>query len=170
MWISSIASCGPGWASRAQVGAFCFGRGREPRPLVAGFDDAVDIIAAMVAVCMFFYQSLGQLKKCLPEGQDENLLSNVTQVYFGVNEPQTAEYVSNRLGETNPILRKRRHQPRNVAAIQREGVRKLQHFVELEPELATAWAQAAKARRSPGGFHLGRRSPSRRAFRRSARD
>lgn len=49
--------------------------------------------------------SLGQLKLCWPEGQDQTLLSNVTQVYFGVNDQQTAEYVSNRLGDETILVR-----------------------------------------------------------------
>jgi type IV secretion system protein VirD4 len=67
-------------------------------------DDAVDKYRGYGCRLMFFYQSLAQLKKCFPEGQDQNLLSNVTQVFFGVNEPETAEYVSNRLGEQTIII------------------------------------------------------------------
>jgi type IV secretion system protein VirD4 len=52
----------------------------------------------------FYYQSLGQLKKCFPEGQDQTLLSNTSQVFFGVNDPQTAEYVSARLGEETIVV------------------------------------------------------------------
>lgn len=48
---------------------------------------------------ILMYQSLGQLKTCWPDGQDQTLLANVTQIYFGVNDNVTAEYVSNRLGE-----------------------------------------------------------------------
>ena len=67
-------------------------------------DDAVDKLRGYGARLIFIYQSLGQLKKCFPEGQDQTLLSNVTQVFFGVNDPQTAEYVSNRLGDETIIL------------------------------------------------------------------
>lgn len=62
-------------------------------------DDAVDKFRGYGVRLQFYYQSLGQLKKCFPEGQDVTLLSNTTQVFFGVNDPQTAEYVSGRLGE-----------------------------------------------------------------------
>jgi type IV secretion system protein VirD4 len=68
-------------------------------------DDAVDKYRGYGVRLTFIYQSLGQLKKCFPEGQDTTLLSNVTQVFFGVNEPQTAEYVSNRLGEATIIVK-----------------------------------------------------------------
>lgn len=67
-------------------------------------DDAVDKYRAYGVRLIFGFQSLGQLKKCFPEGQDQTLLSNVTQVFFGVNELQTAEYVSNRLGEQTIIV------------------------------------------------------------------
>ncbi len=63
-------------------------------------DDAVDKFRGFGVRLIFLYQSLGQLKKCFPDGQDQTLLGNVTQVFFGVNDPQTAEYVSSRLGET----------------------------------------------------------------------
>ncbi|HEX3997491.1 MAG TPA: type IV secretory system conjugative DNA transfer family protein [Pirellulales bacterium] len=67
-------------------------------------DDAVDKYRGYGARLIFGFQSLGQLKKCFPDGQDQTLLSNVTQVFFGVNEPETAEYVSNRLGEQTIIV------------------------------------------------------------------
>ncbi len=52
----------------------------------------------------FYYQSLGQLKKCFPEGQDQTLLGNTTQVFFGINDPQTADFVSARLGEETIVV------------------------------------------------------------------
>ena len=67
-------------------------------------DDAVDKYRGYGVRLIFIYQSLGQLKKCFPEGQDQTLLSNVTQVFFGVNDQQTAEYVSNRLGDQTIII------------------------------------------------------------------
>jgi len=53
----------------------------------------------------FYFQSIGQLKKCFPDGQDQTFLSNVTQVYAGVNDLPTAEYVSKRLGEATIVTR-----------------------------------------------------------------
>jgi type IV secretion system protein VirD4 len=67
-------------------------------------DDAVDKYRGYGCRLMFFYQSLGQLKKCFPEGQDENLLANVTQVFFGVNTSETAERISARLGEQTIVV------------------------------------------------------------------
>jgi type IV secretion system protein VirD4 len=51
-----------------------------------------------------YYQDLGQLKKCWPDGADQTLLANVTQVFFGVNDPQTADFVSARLGDETIIV------------------------------------------------------------------
>ena len=67
-------------------------------------DDAVDKFRGYGVRLQFYYQSLGQLKKCFLDGQDQTLLSNTTQVFFGVNDPMTAEYVSSRLGEHTIVL------------------------------------------------------------------
>lgn len=67
-------------------------------------DDAVDKFRGYGVRLQFYYQSLGQLKQCWKEGKDQTLLSNTSQVYFGVNDNQTAEYVSNRLGEKTIIV------------------------------------------------------------------
>lgn len=60
-------------------------------------DDAVDKLRGYGVRLLFLWQSLGQLRKCFPDGQEQTLLSNVTQVFFGVQDQQTAEYVSARL-------------------------------------------------------------------------
>jgi type IV secretion system protein VirD4 len=67
-------------------------------------DDAVDKLRGYGVRLQFYYQSLGQLQKCFPDGQDQTLLSNVTQVFFGVNDQQTADYVSARLGEETIVV------------------------------------------------------------------
>jgi len=67
-------------------------------------DDAVDKFRGYGVRLLLLYQSLGQLKKSFPDGQDQTLLSNVTQVFFGVNDQPTAEYVSNRLGEYTQVV------------------------------------------------------------------
>ena len=51
-----------------------------------------------------YYQDLGQIRKCWPDGTDQTLLANSSQVWFGVNDQSTAEYVSNRLGEQTIIV------------------------------------------------------------------
>lgn len=67
-------------------------------------DDAVDKYRGYGLRLQFYYQSLGQLKKCWGEGQDQTLLSNTSQVFMGVNDQQTAEYVSARLGDETIVL------------------------------------------------------------------
>ena len=67
-------------------------------------DDAVDKYRSYGVRLLFLYQSLGQLKKCFPEGQEQTLLSNTTQVFFRVNDYPTAEYVSNRLGDFTQVV------------------------------------------------------------------
>jgi type IV secretion system protein VirD4 len=67
-------------------------------------DDAVDKYRGYGARLIFLYQSIGQLKKCFPDGQEQTLLSNVSQVFFAVNDKDTAQYVSDRLGEETIIV------------------------------------------------------------------
>lgn len=67
-------------------------------------DDAVDKLRGYGVRLTFMWQSIAQLRKCFPDGQDQTLLSNVTQVFFGVNDQQTAEYVSARLGESTIVV------------------------------------------------------------------
>lgn len=62
-------------------------------------EDAVDKYRGYGVRLLFFYQSISQLLKCWGEGGDQTLLSNTSQVFFGVNDLKTAEYVSSRLGE-----------------------------------------------------------------------
>jgi type IV secretion system protein VirD4 len=62
-------------------------------------EDAVDKYRGYGVRLQFYYQSIGQLKKAWPEGQDQTLLANTSQVFFGVNDHQTAQYVSDRLGD-----------------------------------------------------------------------
>lgn len=50
------------------------------------------------------YQSLAQLRKVFPDGQDGVLLGNTTQVFFAANDKATADYVSDRLGEWTQTL------------------------------------------------------------------
>lgn len=50
------------------------------------------------------FQSMAQLKKLFPEGQEGVLLANTSQIFFAVQDSQTAEYVSQRLGEETIIV------------------------------------------------------------------
>jgi type IV secretion system protein VirD4 len=67
-------------------------------------EDAVDKYRGYGVRLQFYYQSLGQLKQCWRDGMDQSLLSNTSQVYFGVNDYATAEHVSNLLGEATIIV------------------------------------------------------------------
>jgi type IV secretion system protein VirD4 len=67
-------------------------------------DDAVDKYRGYGIRLQLYYQSLGQLKKCWPEGQDQTVLSNTTQIFFGVNDPNTAGYISQRLGKETILV------------------------------------------------------------------
>jgi type IV secretion system protein VirD4 len=67
-------------------------------------DDAVDKYRGYGVRLQFYFQSVSQLKKCFCDGQEQTLLSNVSQVFFGVNDMPTAEYVSNRLGESTIVV------------------------------------------------------------------
>jgi type IV secretion system protein VirD4 len=67
-------------------------------------DDAVDKYRGYGVRLQLYFQSLGQLRRCFPEGQEQTLLSNTSQVFFGVNDNATADYVSARLGEATIIV------------------------------------------------------------------
>jgi type IV secretion system protein VirD4 len=67
-------------------------------------DDAVDKYRGYGVRLQFYFQSVSQLRKSFPDGQDQTLLSNVSQVFFGINDMPTAEYVSNRLGEKTIVV------------------------------------------------------------------
>ena len=66
--------------------------------------DAVNVYRGFGVRLQLYYQSLGQLKRCWPDGQDQTLLSNVSQVFFGVNDNETAKYVSERLGKETLVI------------------------------------------------------------------
>ncbi len=67
-------------------------------------DDAVDKYRGYGVRMHFFFQSIGQLKTCFPSDGGTTLLSNTTQVYFGVNDNETADRVSTRLGESTIVV------------------------------------------------------------------
>jgi type IV secretion system protein VirD4 len=67
-------------------------------------DDAVDKYRGYGVRLQFYFQSVSQVRKSFPDGQEQTLLSNVSQVFFGVNDLPTAEYVSNRLGEQTIVV------------------------------------------------------------------
>ena len=61
--------------------------------------DALTIGRGFGLKMQLYYQDLGQLKKCWPDGADQTLLANVAQVYFAVNDNETARYISEHLGK-----------------------------------------------------------------------
>jgi type IV secretion system protein VirD4 len=67
-------------------------------------DDAVDKYRGYGIRLQFYYQSLGQLKKCWPSDQGQTLLSNTTKVFFGTSELQTAEFISKSLGQATIVV------------------------------------------------------------------
>jgi type IV secretion system protein VirD4 len=67
-------------------------------------DDAVDKYAGYGIRLQFYYQSMGQLKKCWPGDQGQTLLSNTSKVFFGTNDFQTAQFISQTLGAGTIIV------------------------------------------------------------------
>ena len=67
-------------------------------------NDAIDKGRGYGVRLQLYWQSLGQLKTSFPEDNGQTLLSNTTQVLFGVNDLETAKYVSERLGEQTSIV------------------------------------------------------------------
>jgi type IV secretion system protein VirD4 len=67
-------------------------------------DDAVDKYRGYGIRLKLYYQSLGQLKRCWPDGGDQTLLGNCTTVWFGCNDNDTARYISDRLGEATVLV------------------------------------------------------------------
>ena len=133
-------------------------------------DDAVDKYRGYGVRLQFYYQSVSQLRKCFPDGQDQTLLSNVSQVFFGINDLPTAEYVSNRLGEQTIVVSSGGTEHRNVAAKSGKGEgSSYQLLDECDRQLGAAWAKAAQAGRSAGVWISGSPSPSRRECRPSGR-
>lgn len=129
---------------------------------MAAIDDAVDKYRAYSVRLQFYYQSIGQLKKCFPEGQDQTLLSNCSQIYFGVNDKDTAQYVSDRLGEETIIVtsggtsRGTTHQqsgggaPSESHSVQRSDNWAQQARRLLKPEEVTALSSRSAITFTPG--------------------
>ena len=113
-------------------------------------DEALVIGRGFGLRVQWYFQSLGQLKQCFPEGQDVTLLSNTTQVYFGVNDYSTAEHVSARLGDETVVIEsggvKPQPDPANAGLWQ-----SWQHLLrgQFQRKLATRRKAAVEAGRSP---------------------
>jgi type IV secretion system protein VirD4 len=74
------------------------------QPMMGCLEDAIDKYRAFSVLLQFYFQSLGQVRSSFREGKDQTLLSNTTQIYFGVNDLETAEMVSRRLGERTLMI------------------------------------------------------------------
>lgn len=61
--------------------------------------DALTVGRSMNIRLQLYYQDLGQLKSCWPDGGDRTVLANTNQVFFSVNDNDTAKYISERLGK-----------------------------------------------------------------------
>jgi type IV secretion system protein VirD4 len=79
-----------------EVAAF----GQAPQAL----KDAVALGRGYGLETCWILQGLGQLKTLLPEDGGQTLLANTAQVFFGVNDQETAEYISKRLGEATIVV------------------------------------------------------------------
>lgn len=62
-------------------------------------DDAIDKLRGYGVRLQLYFQSPAHTQQDFPNGQDVTLLSNTNQIYFSVNDFQTAEQVSKRLGQ-----------------------------------------------------------------------
>ena len=67
-------------------------------------NDAIDRFRKFGIRLIFFYQSIAQLQKCFPRGQDITVLANCTQIYFAISDIATAKHVSERLGSETVIV------------------------------------------------------------------
>ncbi len=67
-------------------------------------EDLVDKYRGYGCRAQFYYQSIGQLKKCWPKDQGQTLLSNTSKIYFGTNDFETARMVSDMLGKQTIIV------------------------------------------------------------------
>jgi type IV secretion system protein VirD4 len=67
-------------------------------------EDAVDKYRGYGVRLQFYFQSLGQVQKCFPDGQHQVLLSNCVQCYAAVNDNDTADFVSSRLGDSTVVV------------------------------------------------------------------
>jgi type IV secretion system protein VirD4 len=68
-------------------------------------DQAIGIGRGYGIRLLLVVQSLSQARKNSPDGQELTLISNTSQIFFGVNDMATAaEMVSNRLGERTIVL------------------------------------------------------------------
>jgi len=66
------------------------------------FADVLNVGRGFSLHLQLYYQDIGQLKRCWENPQ--GVLANTTQIFFGVNDKDTAEYVSARLGPETIVV------------------------------------------------------------------
>ena len=104
MWIGSLLrACVRGGAQETTKIHFLLDEAASLSKMES-IEDALDKYRYAGVRLQLYYQSLGQLKKCWPDGADQTLLSNTSQIYFGVNDLPTAEHVSSRLGQETVVV------------------------------------------------------------------
>jgi type IV secretion system protein VirD4 len=84
-------------------------------------NDAIDKYRKYGIRLQLYYQSLGQLKTSFPEDQGQTALSNCTQVFFGVQDQQTKEYVSGMLGKKTVVIHSGGHGDGTSTQYSQEG-------------------------------------------------
>jgi type IV secretion system protein VirD4 len=67
-------------------------------------DDAIDKYRGYGIRLQLYYQSLGQLKISFPRDQGQTLLSNTSKIFFGVNDVETALFISRSLGNKTIVV------------------------------------------------------------------
>lgn len=80
----------------------------ECAAVMAGHGDALEEILTVgrgfkLKVTAIF-QTMAQIRKLFPQGQEGVLLGNTSQIFFAVNEVEDAKYVATRLGEETIIV------------------------------------------------------------------
>ncbi len=104
MWISSMfRACVRGGLGESRKVHFILDEAAALGHMDA-LDDAVDKYRGYGVRLQFYYQSLGQLKKCWPHDQGQTLLSNTSKIFFGCNDLQTAEFISKSLGPETIVI------------------------------------------------------------------
>jgi hypothetical protein len=114
-------------------------------------DDAVDKYRGYGVRLQFYFQSVSQLRKCFPDGQDQTLLSNVSQVFSWDQRPAECGLREQPAWRRNHRGPQRRDEHRNLAArLQYQGDGSYQLLVERERQLGAARSEITQARRNPG--------------------
>jgi type IV secretion system protein VirD4 len=67
--------------------------------------DAIERLRSWGVRCHFYFQSRGQLARCFKEDGGLTLLSNTAKLFFGVNDPDTGEFLEKSLGQQTIMVR-----------------------------------------------------------------